>query len=273
MTVPIWLQRLLPQHALSRVLGRVARSRQPWLKDRLIDAFIGAYDVDMGDAARKTAAEFASFNDFFTRELAPGVRPLPDDRDAFLSPCDGSVSQVGVISGDTLLQAKSRTYSLAELLGDANWARTFDGGTFVTIYLAPRDYHRVHAPCSCIVKRSIAIPGALFSVNAATEAGLDALFCRNERLVIELDSKHGRIALVMVGALIVASIETVFGAARSPFAARIEHAHEFGVEAGAELGRFLLGSTVIVVVPRGAASFIEPARAGYAVRLREPLAK
>ena len=271
MTVPVWLQSVLPQHALSRALGRLARARRPWIKDQLIDAFIRAYDVDMTDAARKRAAEFASFNDFFTRELAPGVRPLPDTRNALLSPCDGTVSQAGDIAGDTLLQAKGKTYSLARLLGDAGWARTFDGGEFVTIYLAPRDYHRVHAPCGGVVKRSIAIPGALFSVNAATEGGLDSLFCRNERLVIELETAHGRIAVVMVGALIVASIETTFGAARSPYIARIEHPHDFAIEAGAELGRFLLGSTVIVLVPRGVVRLTDAVVPRHHVRLREPL--
>ena len=271
MTVPVWLQRLIPQHALSRTLGRLARARQPLVKNALIDTFARAYRVDLGEAARKSAHEFASFNDFFTRELAPAVRPLPDDRDALLSPCDGTVSQAGAISGDTLVQAKGKTYSLAQLLGDADWAGTFDGGSFVTIYLAPRDYHRVHAPCSGVVRRSIAIPGTLFSVNAATEAGLDGLFCRNERLVIELVSAHGRIAVVMVGALIVASIETVFGAARSPYVARIERPHDVAIEAGAELGRFLLGSTVIVVVPRGAATLADDVVPARRVRLREAL--
>jgi len=245
------LQRLLPQHALSRLLGHVASSASSLISQPLIRGFCAAYDVDLADAELKSPGQYRSFNEFFTRALAPGLRPLPADPDALVSPADGTLSQVGRIEGGTLLQAKGVRYPLASLLLDSRTGKVFNGGWFATIYLAPSDYHRVHAPFAGTLVRSVAVPGELFSVNARTEAGVDKLFCRNERLVIHFRTHFGPLILVMVGALIVASIETVFDGPASPYQKQQLVTHQRHFERGDEVGRFLLGSTVILLVPPG----------------------
>jgi phosphatidylserine decarboxylase len=266
------LQRLLPQHLISRTFGALARTRRPWLKQLLIRTFNAIYPVDLAEAERTSIHQYESFNDFFTRALADGRRPLPEDPNAFVSPADGAVSQLGAVAAGMLLQAKGIRYSLADLLGDAALAAHFEGGRFTTVYLGPPDYHRVHAPYAGVLRRSRAIPGALFSVNGTTEAGIEGLFCRNERLVLEFETERGPLALVMVGALIVASIETPFGTPASPFAARCETAHAASVQRGGEIGRFLVGSTVIVVWPAGVAELRDDLRPGTRVRVGEPIA-
>jgi len=266
------LQRFLPQHLISRGFGRLARTERPWLKNLLIRTFNAIYPVDLTEAARTSIHAYASFNDFFTRALADGRRPLPPDPGVFVSPADGCVSALGAVDAGTLLQAKGIRYSLATLLGDAALAAQFEGGRFATIYLGPSDYHRVHSPCRGVLRRSRAVPGALFSVNSTTEAGIEGLFCRNERLVLELDTEVGPIAVVLVGALIVASIETPFGTPASPFAVRTETLHATEVERGAEIGRFLVGSTVIVVWPPGAADLRTELRPGTRVRVGDAIA-
>lgn len=245
------MQRLLPQHALSRCVGRIASSASALISQPLIRAFCAAYGVDLADAELKSPKQYRSFNDFFTRALAPGLRPMPSDPDALVSPADGRLSQVGRIEGGTLLQAKGVRYPLASLLLDSRNGKVFNGGWFATIYLAPSDYHRVHAPFDGTLVRSVAVPGELFSVNARTEAGVDKLFCRNERLVIHMRTAFGPLILVMVGALIVASIETVFDGPASPYQKQQLVTHHRHFDRGEELGRFLLGSTVIVLVPPG----------------------
>ena len=251
MSAFVALQRLLPQHALSRLLGRVASSASSLISQPLIRAFCAAYDVDLADAEHKSAKQYRSFNEFFTRALAPGLRPMPTDPYALVSPADGTLSQVGQIDGGTLVQAKGIRYPLASLLLDSRGGKVFNGGWFATIYLAPSDYHRVHAPFAGMLVRSVAIPGELYSVNARTEAGVDKLFCRNERLVIHFRTEFGPVVVVMVGALIVASIETVFDGPPSPYQKQQLLTHQRYFERGEELGRFLLGSTVIVLVPPG----------------------
>jgi phosphatidylserine decarboxylase len=266
------LQRLAPQHLVSRGFGLLARVRTPWLKNALIRTFDALYRVDLSEAARTSIDEYASFNDFFTRALAQGRRPLADDPRALVAPADGVVSQCGDVADGTLLQAKGVRYPLAELLGDAPLASRLSGGGFATIYLGPADYHRVHAPLAGLLTRSRAIPGALFSVNARTEARVSGLFCRNERLVLEFTTDVGPLALVLVGALIVASIETPFGTPESPYAQRSEHEHAESVARGAEVGRFLVGSTVIVVWGAGAATLREGLAVGTRVRMGEAIA-
>jgi phosphatidylserine decarboxylase len=265
------LQRLLPQHALSRVLGRVASSASSLISQPLIRAFCAAYDVDLADAERKSAKQYDSFNDFFTRALAPGLRPLPADPAALVSPADGTLSQVGTIEGGTLLQAKGVRYPLASLLLDSRAGKIFNGGWFATVYLAPSDYHRVHAPFGGMLVRSVAVPGELYSVNARTEAGVDRLFCRNERLVIHLRTDYGPLILVMVGALIVASIETVFDGPQSPYRKQQLITHQRPFERGQELGRFLLGSTVILLVPPGPFAPDRRLAPGYKVEMGRAL--
>ena len=265
----VQLQRLLPQHALSRLLGRFANSSL--LSRPLIHAFSAAYGVSLQEAERQTIDEYRTFNDFFTRALASGARPLPDDVAAFVSPVDGAVSQLGTIHDGQLLQAKGIRYPLNSLLLDSRADHVFDGGWFATIYLAPSDYHRVHVPANGTLARSVAVPGELFSVNARTEAGVERLFCRNERLVMHFKSAVGPLALVMVGALIVASIETVFDSPRSPYIKEEIATHDRVFTRGEEIGRFLLGSTVIVVLPRDTIRPNAKLAVGYRVRMGESI--
>ncbi len=264
MSAFVQFQRLLPQHALSRLLGRFANSSL--LSRPLIQLFSAAYGVSLEEAERRSVDDYRTFNDFFTRSLATGARPLPDDRTALVSPADGMVSQLGTISGGQLLQAKGIRYSLTSLVLDSRAQTTFDGGWFATIYLAPSDYHRVHVPIDGTLVRSVAVPGELFSVNAKTEGAVERLFCRNERLVMHFDSAIGPYVLIMVGALIVASIETVFNAPTSPYRSEVTNTHARTFARGDEIGRFLLGSTVIVVVPRN--TFVPAPRLAVGSRVR-----
>ncbi len=238
------LQRLLPQHGLSRLAGRFARSQTPWIRRTLIQTFYRAYNVDLSEAVRSSTDDYNSFNDFFTRELHADARPVPSDPLAVLCPADGSISQAGYLDDDKLLQAKGTSYSLRSLTGSD--LPRFHGGAFATVYLAPRDYHRVHIPITAGLVRTTAIPGELFSVNAKTEAAISDLFCRNERLVCHFESAHGDMLVILVGALIVASIETVWSSPRSPYRSVIHNDCGLRFERGSEIGRFLLGSTVIV---------------------------
>lgn len=243
------LQRLLPQQGLSRLVGRLAEATAPWIKVPLIRAFAAAYSIDLTDADRTRIEDYHSFNDFFTRELQAGARPLPEDEKVIACPADGRVSQSGRIANGQMLQAKGWRYSLAGLaheLGDG-----FDGGSFATIYLAPPDYHRVHAPSAGTLLAAKAIPGALFAVNAATEGTVEGLFCRNERLVCRLRSAYGDLLIVLVGALIVGSIATPWPSPRSPYRTLATVKPETPLAQGDELGRFLLGSTVILCAPPG----------------------
>ena len=247
----IALQRLLPQHGLSRLLGLFAQSRQRHLKTLLIDAFAAAYKVDLAECEGSGAADFASFNDFFTRRLRPDARPIASGESGIVCPADGTVSQAGPIKDGTLLQAKGHAYPLADLLGDASWAATFAGGSFATIYLAPHNYHRVHAPCAARLVSTLEVPGRLFSVNAVTERNIAGLFVHNERLVLRLEAAFGEVALVMVGALIVASIEAAWpDGPMSPYRRRrLRSAKDFAFQRGDEVGAFLIGSTVVAVFP------------------------
>lgn len=264
------VQRLLPQHGMSRLAGSLSRSELPWLKRALIRLFTSLYDVNMSEAARPRLEDYLSFNDFFTRALKPTARPLPGDPLVAVSPADGHISQAGRIEAGRLLQAKGNAYDLDALIGER--ADHFDGGTFATVYLAPRDYHRVHLPLAGRLHSSRAIPGALFSVNAATEAEIPSLFVRNERLVCRFVTDHGELLVILVGALIVASIETVWGGPSSPYQ-RIEATTHDGptFKRGAEIGRFLVGSTVIVCMQPGRAKLASGIRTGASVRMGQPL--
>ena len=264
----IALQRLLPQHALSRLIGKLAASEVSWIKRPFIHGFAKAYNVSLNDAARGSLDDYASFNDFFTRELRPDTRPLSPNPNDILCPADGMLSQCGPIVDGQLLQAKGRSYSPASLLGSSD--PSFTGGSFVTVYLAPSNYHRVHAPLAGTLTHTTAIPGELFSVNAATEGGVESLFARNERLVCRFATDHGEVAVVLVGALIVASIATVWPGPTSPYA-RLEHnQHQQAFQRGAEIGQFLLGSTVIVCFQPGRAQ-LDELRAGQHVQMGQRL--
>lgn len=273
----IALQHVLPQHALSRFAGSVAASKTPWLRDALIRRFVAAYGVDLSEAARGIG-QFTSFNDFFTRELKPGARPLADAGAFILSPADGAVSQVGPITGGRIIQAKGRDYSVAEILGcSAAEAARFEGGGFITIYLSPKDYHRVHMPAAGTLAATSYIPGDLYSVNVATAAGVDRLFARNERLSCRFDGPDGHFASVMVGAMIVAGIDTVWpNAFRTHVSAPVHEdfagaGHVFA--AGDEMGRFYLGSTVVLLFEPGRVAWMEGLKTADPLRMGQAIAR
>lgn len=268
------LQHLLPQHGLSRLLGRFAASQNPALKRLLIEGFKAAYNVDMTEFQGDSAADFTSFNAFFTRPLLPGTRPLPSRPDLAVSPADGIVSQAGTTVGGDLVQAKGRTYTVADLVGDEDFAKTLNGGSFATIYLAPHNYHRVHAPCAASLVSTLEIPGRLFSVNAVTEAHVPGLFARNERLVLRLRAAFGEYALVLVGAMIVASIDVTWQ--QGPVSPYREHRTQFptdvAFERGSVVAAFQLGSTVVVLFPPEAATLTDDMATGNAVKVGTPMA-
>ncbi len=273
----IALQHLVPQHLLSRLVGWLARSELPFIKGPFIRLFAKQFDVNMAEAAEPDLDAYASFNLFFTRALAEGARPLAQGDDALLCPADGSISQLGNIDGGRIFQAKGRSYSCAELLGDPERARTFESGSFATVYLSPRDYHRVHMPCAGELSAQTYIPGALFSVNQTTADNVDRLFARNERLVCYFDTERGPMAMVLVGAMIVAGIETVWSGQvapppREPHTVNYKHAPAgISLKRGEEMGRFMLGSTVILLFPKDTATWESQFSAGSATRMGERL--
>ncbi len=246
MSMFVTLQKLLPQHLLSRTAGAFAASERQWIRTPCIRAFARAYSVDMTEAERPDLTSYCSFNDFFTRALTSAARPIDPAQDTLACPADGAVSQVGTIEHGELLQAKGVRYSF-EALADACAGPEFEGGQFLTVYLSPKDYHRVHVPAAGRLNRTIAVPGELFSVNPSTEAEVVGLFARNERLVTEFVTPFGKMLIIMVGALIVASIETTWDGPKSPYAEKQTNQHDIAFAKGAEMGRFLMGSTVILV--------------------------
>ena len=273
----IWLQHALPHHAVSRLAGKFASSEMGWLKDRLIRRFIATYDVDMSEAAR-SIEQFRSFNDFFTRELKPGARPLADAERFVICPADGAVSQIGRVEKGRLFQAKGKHFTAEQLLGgDGATARRFEGGHFVTIYLSPRDYHRVHMPMNGELRSTTYVPGDLFSVNQVTAENVDGLFARNERLSCLFDGEDGKFASVMVGAMIVAGIETVWSGPVETHAPTLvtkrydDAAHAYG--AGEEMGRFILGSTVVLLFEPGKIEWSDDLAAGSKVRMGQAIGK
>jgi phosphatidylserine decarboxylase len=271
-------QYLLPKQALTSFAGRVANARRGDQTTRLIAWFVRRYGVDMSEAAEPDIARYASFNDFFTRALKAGVRPLaPVD---LVCPVDGAISQFGRIERDQIVQAKAHRYSTRALVGgDAALAAAFEDGSFATLYLSPKDYHRIHMPCDGRLLRMIHVPGALFSVNPTTVRGVPGLFARNERVVCVFESARGSpFALVLVGATIVGSIATVWhGVVTPPRGGTLRDWNytdqDVRLKQGDEMGRFLLGSTVVVLFPRGGLRF-DPAWApGCAVRLGEAMGR
>ena len=273
----ILLQHIMPHHAVSRSAGSLASSEKRWLKDLMIRRFIDAYDVDMSEAARGIE-EYRSFNDFFTRELKPGTRPLADAGQFVLSPADGAISQIGGIEHGRIFQAKGRHFTAAQLLGgDEAAAARFEGGAFATIYLSPRDYHRVHMPAEGTLTSATYVPGDLFSVNQVTAENVDGLFARNERLACLFDGPDGSFASVMVGAMIVAGIETVWSGLEETHSPKLKRrdfgAGEHQFAAGNEMGRFILGSTVVLLFEPGKVEWLEEFKPGDAVRMGQALGR
>ncbi len=273
------LQRLLPQHALARIIHRLARARFAPLKNALIAAFVRGFRPEMSDAAEPDPLRYASFNEFFTRSLKPGVRRVDSDARSVVSPVDGAVSQIGYLEELTLLQAKGRTYRLDALLAADAWTSRFVGGAFATLYLAPRDYHRIHMPAAAALRAGWYVPGRLFSVNATTAAAVESLFARNERVVCAFETEsHLPFAMVLVGALFVGSIATQWHGEITPRSPRepLElpiPASAQPLRKGAEMGRFNMGSTVILLFPRDTVVWLPDLAAGSRVLVGQPLAR
>jgi phosphatidylserine decarboxylase len=275
------LQYLLPQHLLSDMVRAVTRMRTPWLKNALIRTFIDRFRPDMSEAAQPDPRGFATFNEFFTRALRAGARVCDPDPHAVVSPVDGTVSQLGPLDGSWLVQAKGLAYSLESLLeGAAECAARFRGGAFATLYLAPFNYHRVHMPLPGELRAAWYVPGQLFSVNAASTALVPGLFARNERVVCVFEHQGLEFALVLVGALFVGSLATVWHGEVTPQAARRRLelpltgcAAPLQLAKGAEMGRFNMGSTVIVLLPPGRSTWLAALAAGSTVRVGQPLAQ
>ncbi len=273
----IALQRITPQAALSRFIGAFAAARFGPLKNWLITKFIARYGVDMSLAAQENPAAYASFNDFFTRALKPDARPICAGPNTIACPADGAISQLGPIQNGRIFQAKGRDYSLMELLGgDAAMAQPFHNGQFATIYLSPKDYHRVHMPLAGDLTQMIHVPGDLFSVNQVTAENVPRLFARNERLVCHFNTAHGPMVVVLVGAMIVASIATPWAGVVAPLRKQVRsteygRAHVVTLAKGEEMGRFLLGSTAIVLLPEGVAQWDANLVAGMPVQMGQAM--
>jgi phosphatidylserine decarboxylase len=270
----IAFQHLLPQHGLSRLVLSATRVRSAWFKNALIRGFLRLFRVDMSDAVEPDPLRYGSFNEFFTRALKDGARPIARATDAIACPVDGCVSEAGSIDGGRLLQAKNRRFELTDLLAEQPWAGYFEGGSFATIYLAPFNYHRIHMPLRGVLEETVYVPGRLFSVNAVTARHVPNLFARNERVLTLFDTDHGRFALVLVGALNVGSMATVWAGDITPAARRVVTripGPPTTLEKGAELGRFNMGSTVILLFEPNRARWNTNVRAGSVVRLGESL--
>ena len=269
-------QYLIPKQALTILMGRLASAKAGNLTTSVIRWFIQRYQVNMAEAANPDPAAYATFNEFFTRPLKAGVRPLSDA--PWICPVDGAISQLGAIEGDQIFQAKGHKYSTLALLGgDTLAAAQYQNGYFATIYLSPRDYHRIHMPCAGRLLRMTYVPGDLFSVNPTTARGVPGLFARNERVVCHFDGEHGPFVLVLVGATIVGSMATVWhGTINPPRPGEIRswnyEDQEIRLHKGDEMGRFMLGSTVVLLMPQGHMKFNPQWQPAAPVRLGENMA-
>ncbi|WP_230659072.1 archaetidylserine decarboxylase [Psychrobacter sp. I-STPA10] len=246
-------QYIVPQQLLSKVVGKVAASKNPLVTKAFVHTFAKVYGIKMNDYARPDLDDYDSFNDFFTRELADNARPIDQTPNGIVSPADGMVSQIGRINREQILQAKGREYDIGHLLASIEEGRYFQNGTFATVYLAPSNYHRVHMPFDGTLIKTRYLPGTLFSVNNTTADNVLDLFARNERMVCLFDTEFGTAAVVLVGAMIVAGIETVAtGKMKRSTTTIQEQTHHIPLKKGDELGRFYLGSTAIVILPEAA---------------------
>jgi len=276
------LNHILPKKALTELAGWGASRRGGWLTKAVIDAFVWFYKVDMAEASKPHTGSYRTFNDFFVRPLKEGARPVDPDASLLALPCDGAISQLGRITGDQIFQAKGHYYTLQALLaGNDELAEKFIDGEFVTTYLAPRDYHRVHMPCNGILREMIYVPGDLYSVNPLTARNIPNLFARNERVICVFDTDHGPMVQILVGATIVGSIETVWAGTVTPPREGVikrwrypsaEHDGAVVLLKGQEMGRFKLGSTLINLFAPDRVKLAESLEAESKTRLGQPLA-
>ncbi|HHQ14891.1 MAG TPA: phosphatidylserine decarboxylase [Chromatiales bacterium] len=274
-SVYILFQRLLPRFLLGRLVYRLSRIRTPWFKNALIRGFVRLYAVDVSEAERPVPEGYSSFNDFFTRRLLPGTRPMDPAPDCLCSPADGTVQQAGTIRDGRLIQAKGMHYTVAALLGDERAQSDYDGGNFLTVYLAPHDYHRVHAPAAGRLRRMLYVPGDRLAVNRRTAMAVPGLFAGNERLVCEFDTPDWTFSVVLVGALNVSSISTAWAGEVLPVEPRWPRRWLYSGQArvaldrGDYLGHFNLGSTVILLFPPGAVALAPELSPGRKLRVGE----
>ena len=272
------IQRVLPTRFLSWLMFVITRVKAPWFKNAFIRIFMHHFNISLAEAQFTRPEDYASFNEFFTRALKPGARTIAGEP-AFISPVDGTLSQLGAIRDGRIFQAKGHNFSAAELLGDDAVARDFAGGQFCTIYLAPNNYHRIHMPIEAWLRCWRYIPGRLFSVNPATARAMPNLFARNERVVAIFDTRKGPIAMVLVGALFVGSIETVWAGQISPPHRRgvpsdsLEPGSPVTLARGAEMGRFNMGSTVILLAAPGVVNWDRTAQPGTVVHMGQSLGR
>lgn len=272
-------QYLIPQRIVTQLAGKFADSEaMPAVKNRVVKWFVRHYGVDMSEAVEPDPTAYPSFNAFFTRALKPGVRPLAEGESVVISPVDGAMSQLGQINSDRVFQAKGQSFSLLELLGgDGARAEPFAEGEFATIYLAPKDYHRIHMPLAGTLREMVHVPGKLFSVNPVTAQNVPNLFARNERVVSIFDTEFGPMAMVLVGAMIVGSVETTWAGVVAPGGREVSGTRydtlktPIRFDKGDEMGRFRLGSTVILVFPKGVARWDPGMDAASNVRLGDAL--
>jgi len=268
-------QYLIPKQLLTVLAGKFASARLGGLTTAVIRRFVARYGVNMQEAANPDIASYVSFNEFFTRPLREGARPLTDAD--FICPVDGAISQFGAIERDDIFQAKGHSYTSTALVGgDADLAAQFADGSFATLYLSPKDYHRIHMPCAGRLRRMIYVPGELFSVNPTTARGVPGLFARNERVVCVFDSDFGPFVLTLVGATIVGSMATVWhGMVNPPRSRTVREWHYDGQEVvlrkGQEMGRFLLGSTVVMLFPKDTLRFDPEWEPAKTIRMGEAM--
>ncbi len=276
----VLLQNIIPHHLLSSIMHWLARLEWKPLAQLLIKGVVHLYKIDLSIAADPEITNYKSFNAFFTRGIKPEFRPISEDELTVVSPVDGAVSQAGNIIDGEIFQAKGHRYTLNELLGgDEHWCKAFTGGHFATIYLSPKDYHRIHMPLSGQLQKMIHVPGKLFSVNAATVRTVPRLFARNERVVNLFDTAHGPMAVIMVGAIFVASMDTVWAGTVAPAVHRAtqwnysDHvATAVALDKGAEMGRFNMGSTVILLFGEDAINWDASLQPGSIVQMGQTIA-
>ena len=278
MSLATRLTYLLPHRLLSSLARRLAYSSSPRTKQWLIDTVTRKFGVNLAEAAQSDPSAYPTFNAFFTRALKPGARPADPDPRALLMPADGRISQCGRIEGGRIFQAKGRSFTAAELLGDAEAAKPFHDGLFATVYLSPKDYHRVHMPWTGTLRETVHVPGRLFSVGTSAVATVPRLFARNERLVCHFDTSFGPMVSVMVGALLVSGVETVWSGVEIPrygdaITRKDWRGKDIVLEKFAEMARFNYGSTVIVLLPPGVAELSPELGAETPVRLGQALAR
>lgn len=273
----VWPQHAIPQHLLSRLVYKATRCKLRWWKNTLIAWFTRFYDVDLSIAKEPERDSHPDFNSFFTRELRPGVRILAREAGSVIAPVDGWVSEIGNILGDGITQAKGRRFTLSQLLGgDLELAEHFRDGSFTTLYLSPRDYHRVHMPVGGRLREMVYIPGRLFAVNPRSVRVVSSLFARNERIVSLFDTDAGLMALIMVGAIFVGSMDTVWHGAVTPARTRTLRRWHYErdtvcLDKGAEVGRFNMGSTVILLFKQGAVRWSDTLSPGERIQMGQSI--